>query len=94
MARDIIKRPLLTERGAALQESQNKYLFEVRSDANKLEVKSAVEAMFDVKVAGVNTLNFRGKIKRMGRFQGRRRGWKKAVVTLAEGEAIEFFEGV
>ena len=63
MARDIIKRPLLTERGAALQESQNKYLFEVRPDANKLEVKSAVEAMFDVKVAGVNTLNFRGKMK-------------------------------
>lgn len=94
MARTVIRRPLITERGAALQESANKYLFEVRGDANKVEVKAAVEEMFEVRVAKVNTLNVHGKVKRMGRFQGRRPDWKKAVVTLESGESIDFFEGV
>lgn len=93
MARSVIRRPLITERGAALQEGDNKYLFEVDSGANKLEVKRAVETMFEVTVTKVNTLNTHGKIKRMGRFQGRRPDWKKAVVTLAEGDTIEYFEG-
>ena len=89
----IVRRPVITERGSALQESQRKYLFEVLSSANKLEITRAVEALFDVRVTKVNTLNVHGKTKRMGRFEGRRPDWKKAVVTLAEGESIEFFEG-
>jgi large subunit ribosomal protein L23 len=94
MSGTIVRRPVITERGAALQESQGKYLFEVSSSANKLEIKRAVEAMYEVRVTKVNTLTVHGKVKRMGRFQGRRSDWKKAVVTLAEGESIEFFEGV
>jgi len=93
MARTVIRRPLITERGAALQEKHNQYLFEVSRRANKMEVKAAVEAMFEVRVTKVNTLTVHGKLKRMGRFEGRRPDWKKAVVTLAPGEAIDFFEG-
>ncbi|MCZ6635843.1 MAG: 50S ribosomal protein L23 [bacterium] len=90
----IIRRPIITERASMLQEEQDKYLFEVRRNANKIEIKQAVESMFDVDVTKVNTIRMRGKIKRLGRFQGRRPDWKKAVVTLAKGQSIDFFEGI
>ena len=90
----VIIRPLLTEKNAVLKEAQNKVVFEVAPDANKIEIKKAVEEAFQVSVKSVNVLNIRGKLKRLGRNMGRRRDWKKAVVTLNEGSTIEFFEGV
>ena len=88
---DIIKRPVaLTEKATRLKEA-NKVIFEVALGANKLEIKSAVESLFNVKVADVNTIVQRGKIKRMGRGFGKRPNWKKAVVTLREGDDISFF---
>lgn len=90
----IILRPLLTEKNAGLKERENKVVFEVAKDANKLEVKGAVEEAFKVSVESVNILNVKGKVKRLGKNVGKRRDWKKAVVTLKEGSVIEFFEGV
>jgi len=69
-------------------------VFEVHQDANKIEIRRAVEALFTVKVADVRTQVVRGKVKRMGRFVGQRAGWKKAIITLQAGSKIEFFEGV
>jgi large subunit ribosomal protein L23 len=89
---EIIRRPTVTEKGTALKE-QNKYCFEVDRRANKIEVKRAVEALFNVKVAAVHTVTVRGRVKRLGRFAGRTPDWKKAIVTLKEGHSIEFFEG-
>ncbi|MDE2998080.1 MAG: 50S ribosomal protein L23 [Gemmatimonadota bacterium] len=89
--REVIRRPLITERASELQEDHNKFVFEVRVDANKLEIKKAAETLFDVRVLSVNTSTVAGKLKRMGRFQGRRAAWKKAIVTLASGDAIDFF---
>ena len=88
----VIKRPLITEQGAMMRELHNQYYFQVAPEANKHEIKQAVEHFFGVRVTQVRTMNYRGKIKRMGRFQGRRSSWKKAVVTLVEGQKIEFFE--
>jgi large subunit ribosomal protein L23 len=92
----LIIRPIYTEKIARLTETENKYAFEVARDANKIEIKKEIEKKFDVKVIDVNTLNQRGKIRqqltRGGRFYGRRPDWKKAIVTLAEGEKIELFE--
>jgi large subunit ribosomal protein L23 len=90
----VIIRPLLTEKNAMLKETLNKVVFEVAPDANKIEIKKAVEEAFKVSVDSVNILNVRGKVKRLGRNFGKRRDWKKAVVTLKEGNIIEFFEGV
>lgn len=90
----VILRPLLTEKNAALKQARNKVVFEVASDANKIEIKKAVEEAFKVSVEAVNVLNVHGKVKRLGRNMGRRRDWKKAIVTLKEGSSIEFFEGV
>jgi large subunit ribosomal protein L23 len=88
----IIRRPIaLTEKVGRLKE-QNKVVFEVDPDANKIQIKEAVEALFDVKVADVNTLIQRGKMKRMGRSLAKRRNGKKAIVTLREGHDIQFFE--
>lgn len=88
----IIKRPIaLTEKAARLKE-QNKVAFEVAMGANKIEIKQAVESLFDVKVADVNTQIYRGKMKRMGRRPAKRPNWKKAVVTLQEGHDIQFFD--
>lgn len=92
-AHQIIRRPVVTEKGTALKE-QNKYLFEVDRRANKVEIKQAVESLFNVKVAAIHTVSMRGKVKRLGRFAGRTSDWKKAIVTLREGHSIEFFEGV
>jgi large subunit ribosomal protein L23 len=91
--RSIIIRPLITEKISDLQEKERKVAFVVSPDANKIEIRRAVEKRFNVKVEKVATANFTGKIKKMGRFSGRRPGFKKAVVTLKEGFKIEFFEG-
>lgn len=89
---DIIKRPIaLTEKAARLRE-ENKVVFEVAATANKIQIRQAVEALFSVKVTEVNTLIQRGKMKRLGRDLAKRRNWKKAVVTLREGDDIQFFD--
>ncbi|MCA9594622.1 MAG: 50S ribosomal protein L23 [Myxococcales bacterium] len=88
----IIKRPIaLTEKAARLKE-QNKVVFEVNPKANKIEIRQAVEEMFDVKVTDVSTLVNRGKVKRLGRRLTKRPNWKKAIVTLREGDDIQFFD--
>jgi large subunit ribosomal protein L23 len=88
----IIKRPIaLTEKAARLKE-QNKVIFEVAPEANKIQIRQAVEALFSVKVTEVNTLIQRGKVKRMGRGVAKRRNSKKAVVTLRQGDDIQFFD--
>jgi large subunit ribosomal protein L23 len=89
----IIKRPLLlTEKGQALRDAENKYHFEVARNANKSQIRQAVQALFGVKVRDVNTMIVRGRIRRMGRGYAKTQNWKKAVVQLADGENIEFFE--
>lgn len=90
----ILKRPLLTEKGTDQKEALNKYLFEVDFNANKIEVRNAVEKIFNVKVSDVHTVNVKGKAKRVGRHLGKRSDWKKAIVTLKAGEKIEIIEGV
>jgi large subunit ribosomal protein L23 len=91
--RDIIQAPLISEKGTALAESANQFLFKVRPDANKIEVKHAVETLFKVKVLDVRMARYLGKIRRVGRSMGRRSDWKKAYVTLKEGDKIDFFGG-
>ena len=91
-ARDILVRPLITERTTQLM-AEGKYVFVVAKAANKIEIAKAVSEVFKVKVAKVNTVNVIGKKKRMGRTQGKRPDYKKAIVKLAPGETIEFFEG-
>ncbi len=103
----IIRRPLLTEKGTFLKETggrpegdtdpetlKSQLLFEVARDANKIEIRHAVEKLWNVDVVDVRTAVVRGKQKRMGRFIGRRSNWKKAIVTIAAGQNVEFFEGV
>lgn len=87
-ARDIIKRPLITEK-SMLQTVNSAYAFEVADYANKREIRRAIEEIFKVKVLKVNTINLRGKLRRTGRTQGRTSDWKKAVVTLRQGDKIE-----
>lgn len=91
--RQVIVRPLVTEKSMRIKEERNAVTFQVVPDANKVEIRRAVETIFNVKVAQVRTATVRGKLKRMGRFQGRRSSWKKAVVTLAPGHKIELVEG-
>ena len=97
-AHDIIRRPVISERSMEVVFDREgneikKYTFEVPVSANKIEIKKAVEEVFGVKVASVNTVRVMGKVKRMGRFEGRRASWKKAIVTLEKGsKTIEFFE--
>ena len=93
-ARDIIRRPINSEKGSALNEKFNVYLFEVSPKANKVEIKQAVEKLFGVKVATVRTVIGHGKLVRRGLSMGRKRNQKKAYVTLKEGEKIALFEGV
>jgi large subunit ribosomal protein L23 len=89
---DVIIRPLVTERGSALEAAQSTYIFEVGETANKHQIKAAVESFFAVKVEDVRTVRVRGKMKRFGRFYGKRSNWKKAYVKLAQGHSINFFE--
>jgi len=93
-ARDIIIRPLITEKGTWMGEEDNKYLFEVAPAANKIEIRTAIEKLWEVTVLSVRTQNVRGKNVIRGKYLGRKRNWKKAVVKLAEGDTIEMFEGV
>jgi large subunit ribosomal protein L23 len=104
----VIKRPLLTEKGTRLKDmggrpddasldpetQKSQLLFEVAKDANKVEIRTAVQKLWNVDVVAVRTVVVRGKEKRMGRFVGRRSNWKKAIVTIAPGQTVEFFEGV
>ncbi len=87
----IIRKPLITEKGNLLKEDSGVVTFEVARDANKIEIKRAIEEAFDVKVKAVNTAVFRGKVKRVGQSLGQRNNWKKAFVTLEEGHNIDFF---
>jgi len=91
---DIIKRPLITEKTSIQKELHNQVTFEVDRRANRIEIQRAIEGIFNVRVAGVQTMQVRGKVKRRGRIEGKRRNWKKAVVKLMPGERIDFFEGV
>ena len=91
--RDILIRPLITEKTTAMMQD-NKYTFVVPLKANKVEIRQAVEQIFKVKVLDVNTIRVLGKVKRMGRTQGKRPDYKKAIVKLAPGQTIEFFEGL
>ncbi len=90
---EIIKRPLITEKTNIQKELHNQLTFEVDRRANRIEIKRAIETIFNVRVAAVRTSQVTGKIKRRGRILGKRRDWKKAVVTLRPGERIDFFEG-
>jgi large subunit ribosomal protein L23 len=90
---DVVKRPLITEKSERGRETDQQYAFEVHRDATKIQVKNAVEKLFSVHVTGVRTAVSRGKNKRVGRSMGRRPNWKKAIVTLREGETISLFEG-
>ncbi len=90
----VILKPLLSEKGTRLKEEGNQYLFRVAKTANKVEIKRAIEQLFKVKVVEVRTVHVRGKVKRLGRFQGRQPAWKKAFATLKAGESIELYEGV
>ena len=86
--RSIIKMAIVTEKSTNLRAKQNKYAFMVDREANKIEIKRAVEQLFKVKVKNVHTMNMHGKVKRMGRFEGKRPDWKKAIVQLKTGETI------
>lgn len=92
--RVIVRKALITEKGMALRELRNQYQFEVSRDANKIEIKRAVETLFSVKVAEVRTQQNHGKVRRQGRYAGRRSDWKKATVTLKPDQKIELFEQI
>jgi large subunit ribosomal protein L23 len=94
IANEIIKRPLITEKTSIQKEMYNQLTFEVDRRANRLELKRAIETVFNVRVSDVKTIQVTGKIKQRGRIIGKRRDWKKAIVRLMPGERIDFFEGV
>lgn len=89
---DVIKKPLVTEKTSIEQEETNTIAFVVARDANKIEIKTAVEKLFKVEVAAVNTVNMAGKVKRVGKNIGKRSNWKKAYVKLKDGSKVDFFE--
>jgi large subunit ribosomal protein L23 len=91
---DIIIKPLVTEKTTDQLEKNGAYTFVVAKDANKIEIGKAIEELFNVKVREVRTMRYAGKQRRVGKFVGRRSSWKKAVVTLRQGDTIEIFEGV
>lgn len=90
----ILIQAMISEKATTLQEEQNCYMFKVAIDANKLQIRHAIEIAFDVKVKNVSVARVKGKTKRLGRFQGKRSDWKKAFVWLKEGDRIELFETV
>lgn len=90
----IIKRPVISEKSTMQKEVSNQLSFEVDRKANRIEIKKAIESLFSVQVDAVRTLQIKGKYKQRGRIIGKRKDWKKAVVTLKPGERIEFFEGI
>lgn len=89
---EVIKRPIISEKSTALAEVAGRYVFEVATRANKQEIRQAVQRLFNVKVKEVRTMVVHGKVKRVGRFETKRANWKKAIVTLAEGQKIDFFQ--
>jgi large subunit ribosomal protein L23 len=91
---EVIVRPLVTEKSHDMLDRLGAYTFVVAKEANKIEIAQAVERQFNVKVSDVRTMRYAGKAKRMGKHAGRKASWKKAVVTLAQGDSIELFEGV
>lgn len=91
--RQVVRRPLITEKSTLLKEQINQVIFEVDRRANKVEIRQAVEKVFKVKILSIRTMNCEGKKKRLGRIMGRRSDKKKAYVTLAPGQTVEFFEG-
>jgi large subunit ribosomal protein L23 len=91
--RDIIRIPSVTEKNNLVREKDNVFVFQVHPEANKIEIRKAVEAVFKVKVSDVRTQNVHGKLKRMGKTEGRRSSWKKAIVKLKPGNTIQIFEG-
>ncbi|MHB0858399.1 MAG: 50S ribosomal protein L23 [Anaerolineae bacterium] len=91
---EVLKRPIMTEKSSYMVDALHRYTFEVDRRANKLQIREAVETAFGVKVVDVNLMTVRGKQRRLGRHVGRTSDWKKAVVTVAPGESISFFEGV
>lgn len=93
-AQELIRRPVITEKSTRLKDGSNTICFEVARSANKIEIRRAIEKLFSVKVMDVRVANREGKWKRMGRFLGQRKRWKKAYVRLAPDQKIEFFEGV
>ena len=90
---DVLKAPKMTEKTLSLKEESNQYAFEVDQRSNKVQIKECVEKSFKVNVLNVRTMNVRGKKKRMGKHQGYKSSWKKALVTLKQGDTIEYFEG-
>ncbi len=85
----VIRNPVITEESTIQTDTKNQYVFKVDPKANKVQIRDAIEKMFNVKVLSVNTMNYRGKRRRRGRTEGRRANWKKAIVTLREGDSIE-----
>jgi large subunit ribosomal protein L23 len=92
--KNILKRPLLTEKISQLQDARNQYAFEVDRRANKIEIRQAIEKRFNVHVLSIRTMTMKGKVKTLGRFSGRRSDWKKAIVTVKAGEELVAFENV
>jgi large subunit ribosomal protein L23 len=90
---EVVQGPIITEKGTLVNEQGNQVVFRVHREANKVEIRHAIETLFKVKVEKVRTSRQLGKMRRIGRHQGRRPDWKKAYVTLAEGSRIDFFEG-
>lgn len=92
--RKVIITHLMTEKISLIREKQNIYVFQVAKDANKIDIREAIEKLFNVKVEGVRTMVMHGKIKRLGRFTGKRPNWKKAIVNLKEGDAISQLDAI
>ena len=90
--RSIVLEPIITEKTASRRDSANEVAFKVARDANKIEIRGAVEELFDVVVTDVRTMAVTGKLKRLGRFEGRRASWKKAIVKLKEGQTIDLYD--
>jgi len=90
---DVLRAPKMSEKTLSLKEEANQFAFEVDQRANKIQIKESIEKSFKVSVLKVRTMNVRGKKKRLGRYQGLKSNWKKAIVTLKEGDTIEYFEG-
>ena len=90
---DVLRAPKMSEKTLSLKEEANQFSFEVDQRANKIQINESIEKSFKVSVLKVRTMNVRGKKKRLGRYQGLKSSWKKAIVTLKEGDTIEYFEG-
>ena len=90
---DVLRAPKMSEKTLSLKEEANQFAFEVDQRANKIQIKESIEKSFKVSVLKVRTMNVRGKKKRLGRYQGLKSSWKKAIVTLKKGDTIEYFEG-